>query len=62
MFTEELSQARQKTSKVLVKNCFIQIHLTDFNVKKICVSNGFIKMFIKRKTKADYEMIVEQCL
>ena len=35
MFSEEkLSQAGQKTNKVIVKNLFTQTHCTNLNIKK----------------------------
>ena len=35
LLEEKLSQAGQKTNKVLVKNLFTQTHLTDLNIKKL---------------------------
>ena len=50
IFSEEkLSQAGQKTSKVLVKNLFTQAQLTVLNIKKN-LSKFSIEMFIKRTT------------
>ena len=52
MFSEEkLSQAGQKTNKVLVKSLFTQTRLTDLNIKN-CISKLSIKMSIKWKTRA----------
>ena len=54
MFSEEkLSQTLQKSSKILVKNLFTQTHLTVLNIKGNCISKLSIKMFIKRKTRAE---------
>ena len=41
---------------------FTQIHLMILNIKKTCISKFFIKMFIKRKTRAEkayaYQMLL----
>ena len=41
---------------------FTQIHLMVLNIKKTCISKLFIKMFIKRKTRAGkayaYQMLL----
>ena len=44
MFSEEkLSQAGQKTNKVLVKPLFTQIHLMVLNIKKTTLVNCTLK-------------------
>ena len=44
MFSEgKLSQARQKTNKVVVQNLFTQTHLTVLNIKKTAQINCLLR-------------------
>ena len=53
-----IAPSKTKDKQSIGKKLFYSNTSYGFECKRICISNVFIKMFIKRKTKADYEMIL----